>query len=423
MMIARFAGVVAAAASFAFAQTGQDDPAGKIGEKGEVTDVRIVGHVYHPEIVDATAERRGSLRVPDGFVVETWAEGLGNPRIMVVGDDGAVYVSRRAQGDVLLLRDTDGDGRADERRSVASKAPMLHGLAIRDGRMYLTTVTEVYEAEIRRDGSLGELNLIMEGLPDGGQHPNRTLAFGPDGMLYLSAGSASNAATEVNPEHATILIADPDDGWSREIFANGLRNTIGFAWHPETGDLFGADHGIDWLGDNEQKEELNRIERGEHYGWPYVYADGKFNPADRPPEQSLSAFAEKSVNPELLYTAHSAPMMLVFYTGDQFPAEYRNDAFIAMRGSWNRRPPSGHEVVRVRFGDDGRAVSMEPFLTGFLQPVGGSGDAGQSDTTGGITAERDWQRFGRPVGLAVLPDGSMLVGDDTNGVIYRVRYE
>jgi glucose/arabinose dehydrogenase len=224
-------------------------------------------------------------------------------------------------------------------------------------------------------------------------------------MLYITVGSTCNACAETNDENATVLRANLD-GTARTIFASGLRNTIGIDWHPETRQLWGFDHGIDWLGDEIQGEELNQLTEDARYGWPYVYGKSKFNPADEPPGGITHAeWAKKSREPELLYTAHAAPMQLVFYTGSQFPSEYRNNAFVTMRGSWNRKPPSGYEVVQVKF-QNGKPVSIEPFLTGFLRKQGSA-----------------WTHFGRPVGLVMLRDGSLLVGDDTNGVIYRIAYQ
>jgi len=167
------------------------------------------------------------------------------------------------------------------------------------------------------------------------------------------------------------------------------------------------DHGIDWLGDNDQREELNEIVEGAKYGWPWVYADSKINPHPKPPPAfTAEEIARMSKEPLLLYTAHSAPLQMAFYTGAMFPAEYRNDAFVAMRGSWNRTPPSGYEVVRVRFDQGGRPTAVEPFLTGFL-------------VKGGAPDGKDGH-FARLAGLAVAKDGALLVGDDTNNVIYRV---
>lgn len=383
-----------AAAAFAAPAAGQPQP----------TDVEIVSHVYKPIELEPTAERLRQVELPDGFSIERFTDGLENPRVIVIADSGAVYVSRRDQGDVLMLQDTDGDGRADTQRVVASR-PQMHGLAIRGNTMYLITVNEVYTADIRDDGTLGKLKEIMRGLPDGGQHPNRTLAFGPDDMLYISAGSTCNACDETNRESATMLRASPD-GKSREIFASGLRNTIGFAWHPDTGELYGADNGIDWLGDQVQPEELNHLVEGGRYGWPYIHGDGQVNPQDEPPGNMTSAeWAEMSREPLLMFDAHAAPMQMLFYTGSQFPEEYRGDAFLAMRGSWNRKPPSGYQILRIRF-EDGKPTGSEPFLDGFLVRQ----------------ANGEYGQLGRLMGLAVAQDGSLLVGDDSNGIIYRVSY-
>ena len=272
-------------------------------------------------------------------------------------------------------------------------------------KAYLVTVNDVYVTDIKQDGTFGELKRIVDDLPDAGQHNDRTIAVGPDGMLYVSVGSTCNACAEPNPENATMLQMKPD-GSARKIFASGLRNTIGFAFDPATGKLWGADHGIDWLGDDEQPEEINLIEQGKQYGWPYIYGNGGKNPQDNPPPGiSLDDWAKASETPVLTYTAHAAPMQLAFYNGSQFPAAFNGDAFLAMHGSWNRKPPSGYEVVRVRF-EDGKPAKIEPFITGFLTETDGA-----------------YGYVGRPFGVAVAKDGSLFIGDDANGIIYRVTYE
>jgi glucose/arabinose dehydrogenase len=193
------------------------------------------------------------------------------------------------------------------------------------------------------------------------------------------------------------------DGSDRKVYAKGLRNTIGFDWHPQTKDLYGMDHGIDWLGDESQREELNKIEKEGNYGWPYVYENGKPNLADTPPQgQTFEEYAKKTKFPEATYEAHSAPMAMKFYTGAQFPAQYKNSAFIALHGSWNRAEPSGYKVVRVKF-ENGKPAGFEDFLSGFLT----------DDNKG---------QFGRVVGIAQHTDGSLLVTDDNNGVVYRIAY-
>jgi len=374
-----------------------------VAQQGDGTEVEITTNVFKPNKVSPTSDRIASLKAPDGFTVAPFAQGLGNSRIIAVSDQGFVYVSRREEGDVLLLKDEDGDGKADAAPIKVAARAQTHGLAIKDDKLYLATVKEVFVADIQEDGSLGELKLIIGDLPDAGQHPNRTIAFGPDGMLYISVGSTCNACNESNAENATILRASPD-GKSRVIFSSGLRNTIGFDWHPQTGELWGLDHGIDLLGDDVQAEELNRLEQGKQYGWPHVYGDGDIYPQSTPVGGLTKAQWKAQSEPMVLgYTAHAAPMQMVFYDGTNFPAEYSGSAFATMRGSWNRNPASGYEIVRISF-ENGEPKAIEPFLTGFL-------------TDGGKT------HFARPVGLAVAKDGSMLMADDANGVIYRIAYD
>jgi Raf kinase inhibitor-like YbhB/YbcL family protein len=372
-------------------------------QQGDGTDVKITTNVFKPNKVQSTSDRIGQLKVPDGFKVQPFAKGLGNSRIIAVSDTGDVYVSRREEGDVLLLRDADGDGKADGAPIQVASRAQAHGLAIKDNRLYLVTVKEVFVADIKEDGKLGELKLIIGDLPDAGQHPNRVLAFGPDGMLYISVGSTCNACNESNAENATMLRATPD-GKSRAIFASGLRNTIGFDWNRQTGELWGLDHGIDLLGDEVQPEELNRLEQGKQYGWPHVFGAGDIYPQSTPVGGLTKEQWRDQSEPMVIgYTAHAAPMQMKFYSGSAFPAEYQGDAFATMRGSWNRNPASGYEIVRIHF-ENGQPKSIEPFLTGFL-------------SDGGKT------HFARPVGLAVAKDGSLLMADDTNGVIYRVSHD
>jgi len=365
------------------------------------TSAVVTGNVFEPALVAATAERISQLKVPAGFTITKYADQLGKPRQLLVTSAGHVYVTDRTAGTVMLLRDTNNDGVADTKQTVATLT-QAHGLAMRGNQLYIVTDRRLYVADMNTtNGTLSQPRLLVDNLPDAGQHPNKTMAFGPDGLLYLSIGSTCNACIEPNPEHATIVRLNPD-GTNRTVFAKGLRNTIGFGWHPQTGELFGFDHGIDWLGDEEQSEEINLIKQGADYGWPHIYGKSKYNPRPRPAEGTYAEYAAKSTEPLLEYEAHAAPLAWQFYTKSQFPAEYQNDAFVTMRGSWNRTKPSGYKVVRVHF-ENGKPTRVDDFVTGFL-------------------VDNNRAQFGRPVGLATLPDGSIIFSEDNNGVIYRVKY-
>ena len=374
-----------------------------------LTDFQIIGRVYEPQAVSPTDERIAQVRVPSGTQLHRFAEGLYNPRIIAVADDGTVYVSQRTPGNLVMLKDIDRDGVVDVQRVVARIAD-LHGIAIRDGILYLVDVHRVYASRLRADGSLEPLRVVTRGLPDAGQHPNRTLAFGPDGALYLSIGSTCNACDEPNPENATLVRIDVDTG-QREIVASGLRNTIGFGWHPDSGRLFGMDQGIDWLGDDEQVEELNEIKEGRKYGWPFIYGDGKFNPQDEPLQVTQQEWAAQSTPPVAGYTAHAAAMQMRFLT----TGPWRNSALMAMHGSWNRKPASGYEVVRAAFSAGGDFIGFEPFVGSFLVP--------QVKPGPNLPGSQPWPPDGylaRPVGVAQGADGAVLIGDDMNNVIYRL---
>jgi len=373
-----------------------------VAQQGDGTDTSVRHTVFKPGPVAPTPDHLREIKLPDGFEISVFASGLLNPRILAVHPAGHIYVSRREQGDVLLMHDADGDGRSDGEPVPVLHRHDAHGLAVHGDHLYVVTVKELLRAPILADGRLGDSELLIDDLPDGGQHPNRTLAFGPDGKLYLSVGSTCNACNETNPEHATMLRMEPD-GSSRSIFATGLRNTIGFGWQPQTGELWGMDHNIDSLGDEEHAEELNRIELGKQYGWPHVFADGGLHPQTTPVGGITKEQWRDMSEPMVMgYTAHAAPMQMAFYQGRSFPAEYRGDAFVAMRGSWNRKPAAGYEIARVHF-EGGRPRSIEPFASGFLVDGGNA-------------------HIARPVGLAVLPDGALLLSDDGNGVIYRIAY-
>lgn len=377
----------------AFGQKLSSEP----GQPEHQADVEVIGHVVKP--LELPAPDVKALHVPSGFKIEKFAEDLGNARLLAIGPNGHVYVTRREQADVLLLK-VAANGLADGAPVRVAGRAGLHGIAFFGNRVYLATVHEVFTGEVLPSGEFGPLQMIIKDLPDAGQHNTRTIQIGPDEMMYISIGSTCNECIEPNPENAALLRASLD-GKTRSVFASGLRDTIGWGWHPQTGELWGMDHGMDWLGDDLQPEELNHIQKGKRYGWPFVYGDGGLNPhVDPPGGVKKTHWARDSVSMVLGYTAHAAPMQLSFYNGSMFPKEFQGNAFVSMRGSWNRRPPAGYEVVRIRF-QNGTPKSIEPFVTGFLTKEG---------------------EHGRLVGNVVAKDGSLLFSDDRNGVIYRVSY-
>ncbi len=358
--------------------------------------------VFRPVERAPTPALVASLQVPDGFTLDTFADDLGHARMLAVRGEH-IYLTRPMQGDVLRLRDLDADGVADEQAPVATGLTGVHGIAFQGADVFLATPTVVYRATVDGAGAFGVPTPIISDLPDGGQHPNRTLGVGPDAALYISVGSSCDACEETNPEHATMLRATLD-GASRAVFASGLRNTIGFGWHPVSGVLWGMDHGSDWRGSDLPPEELNRIEAETDYGWPYCFGQRQIDPViDDPPQTTKASYCASTAPATLETQAHNAPIGLVFYSGTAFPAAYANDAFVAMRGSWNRFPPTGYKIVRVVFDEAGEPTGFEDFVTGFLIENGAA-------------------TFARPAGIAVAPDGSLLFTDDANGVIYRVSH-
>ena len=332
-----------------------------------------------------------ALRVPAGFQVAVFADRLQGVRYLTLGPGNAIYASQPASGLIVRLTDSNHDGRAD---SVVTIARGLHGpfgIAFRGDTMYVAEERAV----LRFDPGAGEPVTIISRIPAGG-HSTRTILFGPDGKLYLSVGSSCNICDERDSLRAAVSQFNRDGSGGR-LFARGLRNTVGMAFHPTTGELWGANNDRDNLGDDVPPEHVNIIKDGRFYGWPQCYLPGKSNP------EYGSADCSRVEPPAISVQAHSAPLGLAFYTGTQFPRDYQGDAFVTLHGSWNRSVPTGAKVIRVQLDSTGRrAVGVDDFVVGWQRP--------------------DGSRWGRPVGLLVLPDGSLLVSDDTGGKIWRVSY-
>jgi glucose/arabinose dehydrogenase len=335
------------------------------------------------------------LRLPPGFAIETYATVPG-ARSLALGANGTVFVGTMRSGNVYALRPRP-DGRTADVSVIARGLNTPNGVAFREGALFVAEIDRILrfdDIERRLDDPPRPV-VVTDRFPKDGHHGWKYIAFGPDGWLYVPVGAPCNVCT-ADPERYALISRIRPDGSGYEVFARGVRNTVGFDWHPETGDLWFNDHGRDWLGDDLPSCELNRATRpGLHFGFPYCHQ------GDTPdPEFGARRACSEFVPPVLKQGGHVAPDGLKFYTGTMFPAEYRNRILIAQHGSWNRSRKSGYRVVMVTVAD-GKAVRQEPFVEGWLDD------------------ERHW---GRPVDLLVLRDGSVLISDDFAGVVYRVTY-
>jgi glucose/arabinose dehydrogenase len=318
--------------------------------------------------------------------------------MMLLLPDGSILMTRYDIGQLVVMRDTNSDGVADEAPVIAN-IPLVHGLAFRNNTVYLASETKLFSMSWD-NGTFGTPVEFAQ-LPPGGLHPRRTIGFDDAGLLYVSVGSDCNNCGQQNPELATMLRMKPD-GSERSVFARGLRNVVGFAWHPVTHQLWAWDNGSDGRGDSIPHEELDLLEEGNDYGWPSCYDRRVTDQLSKEDHSIIPTDCSQTVPPVRMYTAHCAPIAFVFYTGTQFPRSYQNNAFIAFHGSWNREHPKGYKVVRVRFSH-GRPMGFQDFLSGWL-------------------IDKGTLQFGRPAGLVVAQDGALLISDDNNGTIYRVTY-
>ena len=337
------------------------------------------------------------MRVPDGYAIDFYAGDLANARMLRFTTAGDLLVSKPRSGEIVLLeRDDDGDGHPDGRRTLVTGLNRPHGMDFHGPWLYIGETDAI--ARIRFDPATrtteGEVERIVTGLPGGGNHWSRPLRFGPDGWLYVSVGSSCNVCVEEDERRAALLRFKPD-GSEPEIYATGLRNTVGFDWHPVTGQLYGTDNGRDLLGNDFPPCELNAIDRGGFYGWPF--ANG-----DRVPDPDLGAGRDTeiaaSVPPAHGFRAHTAPLGIVFLTGDSTHPDLEGAALVALHGSWNRTRKDGYMVVSLHWGEDGK-IEERDFVVGF---------------------ERDEDVLGRPVDIAQGPDGAIYISDDFMGGIWRV---
>jgi glucose/arabinose dehydrogenase len=317
--------------------------------------------------------------------------------MMSIGPDGMLYVAERGRDRIVRLPDRDRDGLADGVEVVAGQLNNPSSIAFfEDGSLYVGETTRILRLSgPDARGTMTKVEVVIDGLPSGG-HNTRTVLFSPDWRwLYVSVGSSCNVCIEDDPRRAAIVRYTPDGG-NETIFATGLRNAVGIAFRPGTNELWATNNGRDWLGDDQPPETVYRVEEGEDAGWPRCHAGRIVDP-----DYGASGACAGVSTPEVEMQAHSAPLGLTFYAGEQFPTAYQGDLFVAFHGSWNRTVPTGYKVVRIPMQGD-TPGPVEDFAVGWLR--------------------EDGSQWGRPVDLATGADGSLYVSDDGEGRIYRIYY-
>jgi glucose/arabinose dehydrogenase len=366
---------------------------------GKMIEAPALADASQPAITSASADLPLHLiKMPKGFSISVYAE-VDNARSMALSPSGTLYVGNRNGDKVYAVKDTDGDGKADKRWVIASGLNMPNGVAFKDGDLYVAEVSRIHKfagIEGKLDAP-GKSQIIYDQLPTETHHGWKYIAFGPDGKLYVPVGAPCNIC-EPKPIYASIHRMNAD-GSGLELYASGVRNTVGFTWHPVTSTLWFTDNGRDMMGDDVPPCELNAAPaKGMHFGYPYCHG-GTIKDPQFGDKRSCNEFTKPARN----LGAHVAPLGLKFYSGNMFPATYKNQIILAEHGSWNRSKKSGYKLSLVRVEGD-KAVSYETFASGWLDEA----------------TQKVW---GRPVDVLLLPDGSMLVSDDQANVIYRITYK
>jgi glucose/arabinose dehydrogenase len=351
------------------------------------------------------------IKMAPGFHIEVYASGVTNARQMVLGSKGTLFVGTRNPPDgnvVYAIVDKNNDQKADQVLTIAKGLNEPNGVAFRDGALYVGEIHRI----IRFDGiedrlaSPGQPVVVNDKLPADRHHGQKFIGFGPDGLLYVPVGAPCNVCERDNPQYATILRMKPD-GSGLEAFAHGVRNTVGFDWHPRTRELWFTDNGRDNMGDDVPRDELNTAPKaGMHFGFPYCHQG---DVAD--PELGAKRPCSEFQPPARQLDAHVAAIGMTFYTGTMFPEEYRNQIIIAEHGSWNRSVPQGYRLSLVKL-EGNKVVSYTRFAEGWLRGL-------KPAPAGGAMVGDVW---GRPADVLVMPDGALLVSDDRAGVIYRISY-
>lgn len=339
------------------------------------------------------------IKLPAGFSISVYAE-VPNARSITLSPSGVLYVGNRSEDNVYAVVDENKDGKADKVYTIAKGLNTPNGVAFKNGHLYIATISEILKLEnieSRLSNPPAPVK-VYDKFPKDKHHGWKFIAFGPDGKLYVPVGAPCNICEKKDPIYSSITRLN-DDGTGFEIFANGIRNSVGFAWHPVTKDLWFTENGRDMMGDNIPGDELNTAPKaGMHFGYPYCHQGNTLDP-----EFGKEKKCEDYTAPVQTLDAHVAALGMRFYTGAQFPQEYKQQIFIAEHGSWNRSEPIGYRISLVKLDASGKSLGRTDFATGWLQSNG--------------------KVSGRPVDVEMMPDGSMLVSDDYSGVIYRITYK
>lgn len=355
----------------------------------------------HPSPLTVTPVEKiavDKLKVPAGFKVEIWAHGMPGARMMTRGDKGTIFIGTRVHGKVYAVTDKDGKR---THKVIADGLKQPNGLAFKNGTLYVITIDQSLKFDGIEDNlDSPKMTDVSEqfAMPASVHHNWKFAAVGPDNKLYTAIGSPCNVC-EINTGMHGLIRRQNFDGTNIEVVARGVRNSVGFDWHPQTKELWFTDNGPDWISNDGPEDEFNRVAKGSegaHFGFPYCHAKAIADPTVKRPNACAGVTL-----PAATLGPHAGALGMRFYSGSMFPATYKNTAFIARRGSWNREKKFGYDVALAKINGD--KATITPFMTGFLD-------------------QKTNAFWGRPVDVLTLPDGSLLVSDDTNGAVYRVTH-
>jgi len=339
------------------------------------------------------------LKLPKGFSISIFAKDLPNARTLALGDEGVIYIGTRQQGSIYAVQDTNNDGIADKKYTLATNLYMPNGVAYKNNTLYVAQPHRII-----RFNNITQLlakppkpQIVYDKLPADKRHGWKYLRFGADSKLYSAVGAPCNSCESDKKIYGSLFRVNTD-GSNFEIIASGVRNSVGFDWHPETKALYFSENGRDNLGDDIPPDELNLwTKKGQNFGFPYCYGDDILDP-ELGKDKNCATFR----SPSWQFKAHNAPLGIRFYRGNQFPENYHHQLFVAQHGSWNRSTPDGYRIALIKF-EQGKPVSEEIFISGWLT--------------------EDGKVLGRPTDILEIADGSLLIADDKRGVIYKVSYQ